>query len=248
MLVVLGIGLLAGLLIGSVGVGGVIVAPALAYVVGVEVHTAIACALLGFGFSGLVGTFRYAQQGAIEWPRARTLAIAALPAAIAGAYLVYGASPYILKCLLGCVVTAAGLHGIIRGGQATVTSGAPMSDARLRVIGATTGFLSVITGTGGPLVLVPTLVFFQQSILTAVGLSQIIQLPIAAAATGVNFSLDLVDVPLSIGLAVSLAIGTWAGSHLAFHVPARALRTTVFYLLIAIGIAIVADVSRQFIS
>ena len=58
-----------------------------------------------------------------------------------------------------------------------------LSRNQLLVIGAITGFGSALTGTGGPVVLVPILVWCEMPILAAVGLSQAIQMPIALLAT-----------------------------------------------------------------
>lgn len=60
-------GLTAGLLIGCVGIGGVILVPLLSNVGGIDAHTAIASAMFAYLISGAMGTIVYAQQGSIRW-------------------------------------------------------------------------------------------------------------------------------------------------------------------------------------
>ncbi len=112
----------------------------------------------------------------------------------------------------------------------------------MTAIGAFTGFVSSVTGTGGPLVLVPILVAASVPVLTAVGLSQIIQVPIAIAATVGNVLYGTLDLTLSGVLAVSLTVGSWYGAKLAHAVPRKTLRQIVSVVLIVVGIFILANV------
>lgn len=244
MLTIVGIGLIAGLLIGSVGIGGVIVAPALTYLVGLDIRTAIAAALIGFGFSGIVGTLRYQRHGAIEWSTARTLILYALPAAVVGAYSVRVTPELLLRCILGVVVVASGLYGLFGVTKHEGAASAALSSRQIGVIGFVTGYGSALTGTGGPLLLVPILVWLQQPILWSIGLSQVIQLPISLSATATNIGL-LPDAATCVALAAALGAGSWAGSYIAHAVSQASLRRLVSYLLVAVGLAIVVDVSAR---
>jgi len=114
-------------------------------------------------------------------------------------------------------------------------------------IGAFTGFLSSVTGTGGPLVLVPILVAASVPVLTAVGLSQVIQVPIAVAATAGNLLYGTVDVVLASILAVSLTIGSWYGAKLAHNVSRDRLRRIVSIVLVVVGLFILCGVAWRLI-
>jgi uncharacterized membrane protein YfcA len=242
---VIGIGLLAGFLIGGVGIGGVIVAPALAYLFNIEIRFAIAAALMSFAFSGLVGTLRYGKLGSIRWRAAAILSAAAIPASIAGTALTHRVSPPLLKCLLGVVVLSSGLHAIFGRTRFEAACAGPVSTRRLATIGAVTGFGSVLTGTGGPVLLIPILLWQQQPVLMAIGLSQVIQLPISLVATAMNLAVGGVDVRLGAILAIALGVGCWFGVSVAHRLPADALRSGVSYLLVVVGVAIVADVAAN---
>lgn len=240
---IIGIGLLAGFLIGSVGVGGVIVVPALTYLFGTGIQLAIAAALMGFILTGIVGTVRYEKQGSIQWSAARILIAAAVPAAVAGTLMIPKISPLLLKCLIGILVSASGLQVILRGAvnESALTSSLP--NKRLAIIGGFTSFFSTVSGTGGPLILVPILMWQQQPVLAAIGLSQVIQLPISIVATATNLMIGAIDVWLGGILAVALAAGCWFGTSAAHHLPAKALRLGVSCLLVVIGSAIIVDVA-----
>jgi uncharacterized protein len=97
----------------------------------------------------------------------------------------------------------------------------------LLIVGAMTGFLSSISGTGGPLVLVPILISMSLPVLASVGLSQAIRLPAAIAATVGNVHYGELDLALGGVLAASLTVGSWYGTRLAHIVPRATLRRIV---------------------
>ena len=77
---IVALGAVAGLLVGCVGIGGVIVVPALVYLAGYSVPAAIAVAMCAFIVSGLVGSYAYAKAGSIRWRMTWPLSLAALRA------------------------------------------------------------------------------------------------------------------------------------------------------------------------
>src|SRR5215208_7738884 len=62
--------LVVGLLIGCVGIGGVLLTPALVYVGGLGFHLAAATSMWAFLFAGAAGTSIYSKHGSIDWPTA----------------------------------------------------------------------------------------------------------------------------------------------------------------------------------
>src|SRR6185312_8328126 len=56
-----------GLLIGTVGVGGVLMVSFLALFGGLTIHEAAATSLFSFLFTGIVGTWLYQRRGSIDW-------------------------------------------------------------------------------------------------------------------------------------------------------------------------------------
>ena len=233
-----GIGLIVGVLIGCVGIGGVLLVPSLTYIGGMEVHVAIASCMFSYLFSGAVGAVEFARRGSIRWSMAIWLCAGAMPGAFLGAAAVARVSARPLEFLIAALIVFSGLHALMRGPEAETEGRVPKA-SWLALIGALTGFGSAMSGTGGPLILVPILVWLNVPVLTAVGLSQVIQLPIAALATVGNFTYGRVDVTVGAGIAVVLMLGVFIGARLAHWISARVLRRVVAAVLIAVGTMIV---------
>ena len=230
------LGASAGLLVGCVGIGGVILVPALVYVAGYPLPAAIAAAMSAFIVSGLVGSHAYWKAGSIRSRMMLPLSLAALPCAFGGALLVNSAPVAILELVIGLLTLGSGLHALASPRERPGAGRIP-SAAFLAVVGALTGLVSALTGTGGPLVLVPILMALDVPMLASIGLAQAIQLPIAAAATGGFLLSGLLDVPLALALAAGIALGTWIGAKAAHALPIGTLRRLVAALLVIVGCA-----------
>jgi uncharacterized protein len=238
------LGLASGLLIGCIGIGGVILVPALVFLGGIPIHRAIPAAMLAYVLSGLVATTIFARQKSIRWDMAAGLCLAAAPAAFAGAWAMENANPRVLEVLIGLLTTMSGINSM-RCEKRAQTANKLITAPTLLLIGAGTGFASSITGTGGPLVLVPILMALNLPVLTVIGLSQAIQLPIAIVSTFGNYLYGDLDWYLGCILAVALMIGSWQGARLAHSVPRDMLRSIVSVVLIVIGVTILANVSAR---
>jgi uncharacterized membrane protein YfcA len=224
----------AGLLIGAVGIGGVILVPALVYLAGQSVSAAIAAAMCAFIVSGVVGSYAYANAGSIRWRLTAWMWIGALPCALAGAWVVNVAAPALLELAIGLLTLASGLHVLLSRGARSTSERVPAVPT-LAAVGGVTGFVSALTGTGGPLVLVPILLALDVPVLASIGLAQAIQLPIAVAATGGYWLSDLLDLRLGLTLAAGIAVGTWLGAKAAHALPTDMLRKIVAALLVLVG-------------
>ena len=65
-IVLMAIGLMTGALVGTVGIGGVLLVPALVLIGGLAVHEATPIATLSFLFTGIAGSLAYARQRRIR--------------------------------------------------------------------------------------------------------------------------------------------------------------------------------------
>jgi uncharacterized membrane protein YfcA len=229
------LGLGAGLMIGCVGIGGVILVPALVYLADVPIHVAIAAAMFAFLLSGVVGTVVFARNNSIRWDMTAWMWAGAMPAAFAGALAANAVSGWIIELAVGALTAASGVHSLMGQAQPDAADGGTISNPVLAVIGAITGFASALTGTGGPLVLIPMLVALQLPVLAAIGLAQAVQLPIAVLATGGNILAGSLDAVLGSILGCGIVFGTWAGAKLAHVLPRSILRTFVSALLVIVG-------------
>lgn len=232
-------GLLAGLMIGSVGIGGVILVPILSYVGGIGLHNAIAAAMFAFLISGATGTLLYAKNRSIDAGMAAWLFVGAMPAAFAGALTASVLPTTLLELCLGLLAAITGLHSLKeQGDQSQDAVRKPLLPGALVAIGVVTGILSALTGTGGPLVLIPILMWCRVPVLTAIGLSQAIQLPIGTLATAGNLTTGSLDLTTGVMLGIGISLGTIGGGKLAHRLPRAILKRIVCLLLILVGLSI----------
>ncbi len=232
------VGLITGTMIGTFGVGGVLLAPFLAFGLGVDLHLATAMSSWSFLFTGIVGTIAYGRRGSIPWRVVGWLTIGILPGAILGARANVGLSSTHLSLLLAALILASGLNILVSRsrGEREISS---LGRGLLVLLGFLMGFGSALTGTGGPVLLVPVLMFMNVQALTAIAVSQPVQIPIAAAAA-IGFSLfGEIDLLLGTMLGVIQSIGVLLGARIAHAVRPDQLRRIVAVALVAIAILMI---------
>ena len=238
----LGIGLLVGVLIGAIGVGGVLLVPALTYIGGIGIHAAIASAMVAYFFAGGVGAIEFSRHGSVRWSDAGWLAAGAMPGAFAGAAATSLVPAFVLELLIAALIVASALNSLRGKGPLGRAPRTPAKSALL-VIGVVTGVGSSMSGTGGPLVLIPILLWLQVPVLAAVGLSQVIQVPISAFATAGNVLYGVIDLPVAAALSVLLMIGVWLGARIAHRVSSLALERFVSLMLLGVGVVMLSRVA-----
>jgi uncharacterized membrane protein YfcA len=231
-----------GVLIGGVGIGGVLLVPMLTYLLGLDVHTAIAAAMFSYLFSGLVGALVYGRKKSIQWKAAFWLFVGAGLGAFLGAYASFVIPARGLELFIAILIVLAGANALRSSGDGRFREH-PLSAGALMAIGGVTGIGSALSGTGGPLVLVPLLVFLRLPALAAVGLSQVIQVPIAASATLGNYLYGTVDVVIGAAIAAGLVVGVAGGARLAHFVSQAILQRVVAGVLVAVGLFIIGRIS-----
>ena len=235
----LAVGLLVGVLIGAIGIGGVLLVPVLVHVGGMAIHVAIATAMVAYFFAGTVGTIAFSRRGSIRWGDALWLTTGAIPGAFAGSAAAATAPALALELLIALLIVASALHSL-RGRTPAGGEPRPLAKSALFVIGAVTGIGSSMSGTGGPLVLIPILLWLHVPVLAAVGLSQVIQLPISAFATVGNLVYGTIDFTVAAAASVLLMIGVWFGARIAHRVSSLAMKRFVSAALLAVGVAMLA--------
>jgi uncharacterized protein len=241
------LGTTSGLMIGCIGIGGVILVPALVFLGGISIKIGIPAAMLAFILSGLVASFVFARNKSIHWGMAAWLCAGATPTAFAGAWAVSVVNPRVLEAGLGLLTFLSGINALRTRHSINELSCYPETNTMLLGVGAVTGFLSSVSGTGGPLVLVPILIAMKLPVLAAVGLSQTIQLPVAIAATFGNVIYGELDYALGGILAATLTVGSWYGAKLAHILPRAALHQIVSVVLVGIGLFILGNVALRLV-
>ena len=100
-------------------------------------------------------------------------------------------------------------------------------------LGAVTDFLSVISGTGGPLICLPLLLWKGIEVRRALLLAQAAQLPVAGTVTLVNGYSSALDI-----LSASIVTGMLAGFVISRRIDASVLRTCTAWSLVVVGLAL----------
>ena len=145
------ISLIAGLLIGAIGIGGVLLVPGLTYVVGIDVHEAIPACMLSFLPTGIIALAIYAKHGSIRWHLVGWLCLGAVPFAYLGSVVLPFIPPDLVMALIATLMMVTGISAL----RKSLRQSSPDSQGSIPgplpfvIIGAITGFGSAISGTGG---------------------------------------------------------------------------------------------------
>ncbi len=225
------IGLATGTLIGAVGVGGVLLVPALVLLGGLDVHDATPVATLSFLFTGTAGTVAYSRQRRIDWPTARWLLLFAIPGAVGGASTNVALSSTSVTVVIAVTLTAAAVRSLRRA-PGSDSNGRTLGLAALALIGAVVGFGSTLSGTGGPVLLIPVMLLGGAGVKLAVSSSQPIQVPIAIFGAASFFAYGSLDWQLALSLGAAQGVGTVVGARISDRLPGEMLLRLVTWALV----------------
>lgn len=232
-----------GALIGAVGIGGILLIPALTAFAGLGIHEAMATALFTFVFTGITGTVMFQRRGSIDWRVTIPVCAGAIPFAFLGAWLNSLTRPTALALLLAAVIIFAGLHTLAtwRGMRDPAFHGDhKLQHALLVSTGGISGLGSGWTGVGGPALSVPLMVLFGFPALTSIGASQVLQIAAALSGSLGNLNFGTVNFPVAAGVTVLEIAGVYVGARIAHAVSPGPLKRFVAWLCIVVGAFLVA--------
>lgn len=236
--VLLFVGLVVGTLIGAVGIGGILLIPAINLFAHVPIHAAMATALLTFVFTGILGTFLFNRRGSIEWSVAVPLCLGAAVFGFVGAWANARIDGRLLSIILSFLIVLAGVNTICTRNSdrlAAFNMRPRRQQILLLVIGAGAGFGSGLTGVGGPALSVPFMLLFGFSPLTAIGASQVVQILAAVSGTIGNLQYGTIDFRLALALTVSEVIGVQLGVRIVHAMNGRSLKRWVGIFCVLVG-------------
>lgn len=225
--------LAAGLLVGLTGIGGVILVPVLTGVAGVPLERAIAACMLGFFFSSLYAAFIHLRRARLAWAPVIALSLAAAAGAALGAATLDRLPETGVRLFVAALALASGLHALAtRHAPGARAPGA----ALLACLGLAVGYGSAISGTGGPVMLIPILLLLRAPVNAAIALGVASGLPITLAASAVYGAAGRIDYALASTLTVFLLAGVYAGAKLLHRLSSRALVMAVAWTLVGVGL------------
>lgn len=238
MLLLLAVSVAVGISIGAVGIGGILLIPALSAFGGLGVHQAMATALFTFFFTGLAGAFMFQRRGSIDWRLTVPVSIGALCCGFLGAWANSRLGGVALTLILAAVIAFAGVYTLTshRRERRPPLDGHPSAQlALLAGVGAFVGFGSGLTGVGGPAISVPVMVMFGFDPLATIGVSQVVQILASVSGTAANVGYGTIDFAIALPVTVAQIVGVPLGVRIVHSVDARLLRRAVALLCIAVG-------------
>jgi len=231
------VALAVGLLIGTVGVGGVLLIAFLALSGSWSIHQAAATALVTFFFAGLLGTWLYQRRGSIVWHIAAPVCVGALGFGYLGAEAAARIDSRLLTIFIALVIVGAGIHVLApQRAQARWRSGRGWREQLLLgTVGAASGLGSGLSGAGGAVFSVPSMMILRYVPLAAVATSQVLQIVAAISGSIGNLRHGFIDWRAAALITAFELAGVMLGVRLAHAASAAALRRLAGALCIASG-------------
>lgn len=253
------VGALVGLLMGSLGGGGAIIAiPALVYLLGQDPAQATATSLVIVGMTSLVGVAQHGRAGRVAWGEGLVFGLLGIAGSTAGA-LASGAVP------ATALMTAFGLLlvvvSVIMWRRATVdrrraAAGEADADAPVPLVrfaplrvetsrllpvllaASAVGFLTGFFGVGGGFAVVPALTLVLGlpmgravgTSLLVIGISSASALLVRAAQGGLHL-----DWQVAATFTVAAMAFSWVGGRVGAALPAHRLQGAFAVLLVAVA-------------
>jgi len=227
MIILIVVGLAAGLLGGWIGTGGCsVMLPVLHFWLNFPASIAVGTTLFAVIFTALSGGYGHFKRGNLDKRVTLWMGGAGILGVILGSWLFTFLSSQ--SALLGFIIGIVFLWPAIRMGwegiigfkkskSAAGTSAAPQGQAikghpaKLSTFGAVVGVLTGIVGLGGGYALVPGLIYlFGAAVYITMGTSLAVMLPLAV----VGGSIKLAQGYVFLGAALLLAIGTIVGAQI----------------------------------
>ena len=224
-----------GFLIGAVGVGGILLIPALVALAGLTPHQASATALFTFLFTGLLGTVLFQRRGSIDWRQAATVCAGAMIFSYLGAMASSVVEDASLMRVIAALIIFAGAYVFIPAKKELPVAKNAARFPLLIAIGATAGFGSGFSGAGGPLFSVPLMMVSGFSPLLTIGTSQVLQIVSATSGSIANLRYGDIQWSLVTWITIGELVGVVVGARLAHAMDSRTLKRGAGLICLTVG-------------
>lgn len=236
LVVLFGVGLLAGASSGLLGIGGgVIMVPGLVFLADVAFRDAVAASLLVMVLATPWGVWRHRRAGNVRLRTGLLLGISGFAGVLAATWLGrYLSDAHLMQIF--AVLLVASAHQLVYGRLPTRTI-----DTLWPVLafGFFAGLIAKLLGVGGGIIMVPALVFLGLSMHAAVGTSLVAVWTNATLGSAINVFGGGTWWVWAIPLAIGSVLGVPAGAVGALRSHAGALRRVFALLLVYTALALV---------
>jgi len=250
----IGLGVVAGLLAGLLGVGGgIVIVPMLTFTFALQhlpqehiQHLALGTSLATIVFTSVASLRAHHAKGAVNWPVVRHITPGILAGTLSGSWVAARLSGSFLKGFF-VLFTFFVAWQMLSNKLPKATRQVP---GRVGLFGTGTfiGCISSLVGIGGGSMSVPFLIWCNLHARIAIGTSAAIGFPIALSgavgfllnglkASGLPpYSIGYIYLPALIGIALTSYLTAPLGARLAHSIPVAKLKKGFALLLIATGL------------
>ena len=254
----LGLGIVAGILAGLLGIGGgLVIVPMLVFALPMQgiggehlMHLALGTSLATIIFTSVSSFLAHHKRGAVRWDVVRRIVLGIFVGTFLGTFLASRLSSDILKAIFVVFLYYVGIQML--SGKKPKPSREIPGAAGIFSMGGVIGMVSSLVGIGGGTLSVPFLVWCNVAIHTAIGTASAIGFPIAIAGTigfilnGWNVaglpvgSFGFVYLPALFGIIITSVLAAPLGAKLAHSLPVDRLKKVFSILLFVVGTRMLA--------
>ncbi|CFY11885.1 Transmembrane protein TauE like [Syntrophomonas zehnderi OL-4] len=251
-LILLAIGLLAGILGSMVGLGGgIIMLPAVQLILGFNVLIAVGTTLFAVIFTSLSAAIGHYQAGHVQMKSAVLVGTSGLLGVILGSYVFkayLSTSIDILKAVLGILFFWVAYRLGREVWQEWSQKNLPCPDnnigyahkeptGALLALGFFSGTLSGLLGIGGGFIITPGIMFIcAVSPQVAVGSSMLAMLPVSLGGGLIKLWQGYVNLPAGIILGLGTALGAQVGVYFSSRINSTLLKLVLSFLFISLSL------------
>jgi uncharacterized protein len=258
-----------GLLVGTYGTligagGGFIIVPVLLLVLGWTHEEAVATSLFVVTANAISGTISYWKQGRVDFRTGIMFAVATLPGAFIGSFVVSLLSGRVFNIIFGTLLVLISIYLMLRPERRTNTVGQleqptgskgwwwdvrSITDARGQnyqygfsrgwglALSFVVGFMSSILGIGGGIIHVPALItLFDFPAHIATATSHFILIFSAGTSTSIQLVMGNVRIAPAIGMAIGAIGGAQIGGQLSRRITGKWIVRGLALALTIVGI------------
>jgi hypothetical protein len=233
-------GAAVGTLFGLIGVGGSSFATPVLGLLGVPGLVAVAAPLPATIPAAVAGAVAYVRRRQVEWPVARWCIFGGAPATIVGALLSPAVGGRALLVMSGAVLAVIGVRILLPLPASHLAGRARRRPAIVVPAAAGIGLFTGLLANGGGFLLVPLFVLvLGLTMPESAGTSLVVIAVLSVPTLATHWALGHIDWPVAAAFAAGAVPGAVAGSRLAPHLPAAALKRVFGVLLIAFATSFV---------
>jgi len=259
LLIYLGVGAVAGVLAGLLGVGGgLVIVPMVVFVLSWQgiphefiMHLALGTSMASIVFTSVSSFWAHHRRGAVHWQVVRRIVLGILLGTFLGTCLASSLSTNLLKGIF-VVFLFFMAYQMLTNKKPQPTRTLP-GRLGMFAVGNGIGVISSLVGIGGGSMSVPFMVWCNLPVHHAIGTSAAIGFPIAIAGTvgfivnGLRvaglpaYSLGYVYLPALAGVVAASVLTAPLGARLAHSLPVDRLKRVFAGLLIVMGTKMLID-------